>query len=94
MKIIILLCGALPIFSFTFLEKQKMCMNCKYFKKNYFSANHLGKCSLFPLEKTSRYLIDVPANKTDFDYTYSSIARGSEYMCGKKGELFIKKKGL
>jgi len=94
MKIIILFCSVLPIFSFTFLEKQKMCANCKYFKKNYFSVNHLGKCSLFPLEKTNRYLIDVSAIRTDDDYTYCSIARESEYMCGKKGELFIKKKGL
>ena len=84
MKIIILICGVLPIFSFEPL-KQKMCTNCKYFKNNYFSVNHLGKCSLFPLEKT---------NRTDADYTYCSIARGSDYMCGKKGDLFIKKKGL
>ena len=93
MKIIILLCSVLPIFS-SFLEKQKMCTNCKYFKKNYFSVNHLGKCSLFPLEKTNRYLIDVPSIRTDDDYTYCSIARGSEYMCGKKGDLFVKKKGI
>jgi hypothetical protein len=101
MKIIILICCVLPIFSFQQCEvfsfeplKQKMCANCKYFKKNYFSVNHLGKCSLFPLEKTNHYLIDVPAIRTDADYTYCSIARGSEYMCGKKGDLFIKKKGL
>ncbi len=73
----------IPVLSF-FPEKQKMCTNFKYYKKNYFSANHLGKCSLFPLEKTNRYLIDVPAITTDADYTYCSIARESEYMCGKK----------
>ena len=84
----------LLIFSFTFLEKQKMCAKCKYYKNNYFSVNHLGKCSLFPLDKTNRYVIDVPKDRPDTDYTYCSIARGSEYMCGKKGELFIKKKGL
>jgi hypothetical protein len=94
MKLIIFFCYVLPIFSFTFSKKQKMCANCKYFKKNYFSVNHLGKCALFPLEKTNRYLIDVPAIRTDADYIYCSIARESEYMCGKKGELFIKKKGL
>jgi hypothetical protein len=29
-------------------------------------------------------MIDVPKIKTVADYTYCSIARGSEYMCGKK----------
>ena len=51
LTILFLFCYLLPIFSLTFLEKEKMCMNCKYFKKNYFSVNHLGKCSLFPIEK-------------------------------------------
>ena len=93
MKIIILFCSMLSIFAFEPL-KQKTCSNCKYFKKNYFSVNHLGKCSLFPIDKTNRYLIDVPAIRTDADYTYCSIARESDYMCGKKGDLFIKKKCL
>jgi hypothetical protein len=39
---------------------------------------------LFPLEKTNRYMIDVPEIKTDADYTYCSIARGSDTCVEKK----------
>jgi len=87
MKLIILFLYVLPIFSFTFMEKQKMCANCKYFKKIYFSVNHLGKCSLFPLEKTNRYLIDVPAIKTDADYTV--LLQETLNICVAKKENYL-----
>jgi hypothetical protein len=81
----------LPVYSFKG-EKQKLCINCKYFKKNFLSNNKIGKCSLFPREETNRYhLVDGSPNIPEIEYTYCSIAREHDYMCGKTGTLFVKK---
>jgi len=87
------LCFILPVFSFEG-DKQKLCMNCKYFKKNFLSDNKFGKCSLFPREETTTYyLVDGSPNRPE-DYYYCSTAREYDSMCGKTGTLFIKKNGI
>jgi len=85
---IILFCYVLPIFSL----QEKLCVNCKYFKKTFLSDNKFGKCSLFPKEETTKYhLVDGSSNKPETEYTYCSIARSYNDMCGSDGFYFSKK---
>ena len=54
-------------------EIPKLCINCKYFKKNNFYNNTFAKC-------TKTYMIDVVDGT--HKYSYASIAR--EYECKEK----------
>lgn len=79
----------LPMYAFQG-EPQKLCMNCKHFKKSFLQENRFGKCSLFPRETNGNdYLVD--GTKSKMDYYYCSTARISEDMCGLDGYFFAKK---
>ena len=91
MNIIILFCYLLPIFALK--GEPKLCINCKSFKKDFFSDNQFGKCSLFQKESYSiNYLVDGKRTIPKNEYYYCSTARGSDDMCGKDGLLFEKKR--
>jgi len=78
-----------PIFS---LKGHKICINCKYFKKDFLSNDNFGKCALFPKEiYNTDYLVDGKRIKQKNEYYYCSTARSSDDMCGKSGKQFVKK---
>lgn len=79
--IILIICSIItPVFCF-----EKICANCKFFKKDIITGNTFGKCLLFPKteEKIIEYL--VTGIQKNVDYYYCSTARNSDNMCGKKG---------
>jgi hypothetical protein len=78
----------LPIFSLK-IDKPKLCVNCKYFVK--YGTNHIyGKCSLFP-KINNNYLVTGNEEDKSEHYTYCSIARSNDDMCGKEGMKYKKK---
>lgn len=78
----------IPIFSF---NEQRICVNCKYFKKDFWSENKFGKCELFPIEKNNKdYLVDGKTIMPNNNF-YCSTARGFDSMCGEIGNHFQKK---
>jgi hypothetical protein len=70
-------------------EKQKVCFNCKHFKKTLFNQNQFGRCKLFP--KESNELVGEYKPKIKIDYYFCSTARDNDDMCGKEGFFFEKK---
>jgi len=79
----------LPILS---LKKTtpKFCINCKFFINSVsIIDNKHGKCALFPKEEnTVNFLV---SGVDDNDYSYCSIARKYDNMCGKEGKKYKKK---
>lgn len=78
----------LPILSL----KPKLCINCKYFIKDYLSNDKFGKCSLFPKKENDIYMLvsGIPEDK-NLEYHYCSVSREIVNMCGKEGKLYKKK---
>jgi hypothetical protein len=95
MKYILLIIGynILSIFS-AYEIKPKLCIDCKFFRKGFFTNNKYGKCSLFPIEEenNNRYLL-VDGNKMNNkpEYHYCAVARKFKSMCGPEGTLYVKK---
>jgi len=99
---ILFICSIIvPIFS---LEKTtpKICVNCKFFKNDLIfdiaSEKRYGKCLAFPIvteENENDYndflVTGIKKNKI-IEYSYCSIARRSEDMCGKGGKMYKSKK--
>jgi len=73
--------------------KPKLCVNCKYFVKDFFSANKFGKCSQFPRQDDSKYHLVTGIDDRKQDLYYCSTARSSEHMCGEDAKKYVPKKG-
>lgn len=86
----------LPVFSFKEI-KPKHCFNCKYFISNTDEVK-FGKCSAFPKKTDNQYFL-VTGTEEDkiIDYSYCSVARNNDRMCGNEGIMhkrkYIKKGG-
>ena len=72
--------------------KPKLCINCKFFQKDFFTINKFGKCALFPIkdQKNEYFLVDGKDNEKK-DYYFCSTARNFDVMCGAEGKLYEKK---
>ena len=71
------------------LTKPKLCIDCKYFKKDFFIDNKFGTCSFFPKKKEDEYfLVDGITTK---QYMYCNVARKIDDMCGEEGKFYEKK---
>jgi hypothetical protein len=73
--------------------RPKFCIDCKFYKKDFFTFSEFGKCSLFPKEKDTDYFL-VNGNKknnNNIEYYYCNTARISDNMCGEEGKLYEKK---
>ena len=68
--------------------KPKFCVNCKYYILPLHYKESDGRCTLFPLQK-SDFLVAGTRNPTSF--SYCSIARTWEDMCGKNATKYVKK---
>jgi hypothetical protein len=72
--------------------RQKLCIDCKFYTKSFFSSSEFGKCKLFPREKDNDYfLVNGNNNNNNTEYNFCSIARKYDYMCGKEGKFYEKK---
>jgi hypothetical protein len=64
----------------------KLCMNCKHFKKDIFTPSRFAKCSKFLIIDTNvDHLIDGKRREEKKNMYYCSIARSSSRMCGEEG---------
>ena len=87
---LILFFNILPAFSYN--TKPNLCIDCKFFTKEFLKDNKFGKCTFFPIEKSSTdYLVDGTRGFEPTEYFYCSTARSSERMCGEEGKHFEKK---
>ena len=75
--------------------KPKLCMDCAFFTKDFFTTNKFGKCALFPKEEykptNKYYLVDGMKVVNNVDYYFCATARECENMCGMEGKLFKKR---
>ena len=70
----------------------KLCINCKFFRKDFFTRSKFGQCSMFPIEPESEYyLVNGKPDNDDNIYLYCSISRKFEHMCGKEGKYYEEK---
>jgi hypothetical protein len=72
----------------------KLCVNCKFYKKDLLGGTQFGKCTLFPREKENdRFLVDGkgPTTKTT-DYWYCSTVRNNGDKCGPEARYFEEKR--
>lgn len=78
----------------TFSLEPKLCINCKFFTKEFFFDNKFGKCILFPREDLNdidNFLVNGIVEKKKIKYNYCSIARNYDDMCGKEGKFYDNK---
>lgn len=72
--------------------KPKLCCECKFFIKDFFTANKFGKCALFPKEEKEddnmHFLVDGVKNNNKMEYSYCSISRKYPKMCGPEGTFY------
>ena len=72
--------------------KPKLCVDCKFFRKDFFDQNKFGKCSLFPqIDDNDYFLIDGYKSIKNTNYNYCVVSRKYDNMCGKEGKLYEKK---
>ena len=74
-------------------NKPKLCIDCKFFKKDLFS-NKYGKCSLFTTEEDNKYFLVDGIDRNRIEYQYCAIARKYDDMCGKEGKFYVKNRGI
>jgi hypothetical protein len=67
------------------------CVKCKFFKNNFFTDSKFGKCSLYPksVENSDFFVTGIETPKK-IEYTYCSVARTFESMCGEEGKFYQK----
>lgn len=97
MNIIFVIVSLMILSSFSAMQiKPKFCIDCKFFKKDSsicsFNNNKYGKCSLFENEEENNYFLVDGIDNSKKEYTYCSIARKYENMCGKEGKFYKKKR--
>ena len=71
--------------------KPKLCINCKFFTKDFFSSNEFGKCTLYPIQRDNIDFLVVGIKKKKNDFYYCSTSRKFNDMCGNEGKYFVKK---
>lgn len=72
--------------------RPKLCIDCKFYTKNFFTFSEFGKCSLFPKEQDNSYfLVNGNNNYNNREYHYCATSRNSERMCGEEGKFYEKK---
>jgi len=80
------------ILASTLSTKPNLCINCKYFTKEFLTSNDFGKCTKFPKvdDDTAFFVNGVkPREKKEFHYCLTS--RKFNYMCGNEGKYYEKK---
>ena len=69
-----------------------LCVDCKFYKKDFFTFSEFGKCTVFPAENYDEYfLVNGNNNYNNKEYHYCSTARKFDHLCGKEGKFYEKK---
>jgi len=72
--------------------KPKLCIYCKFYKKDFFTSSEFGKCVFLAIEKENDYFLVNGNNDNDnTEYYYCSTSRKYDHLCGKEGKFFEKK---
>lgn len=75
--------------------KPKFCIDCKFFKNNFFTGSEFGKCSAFPeidIEKdNANFLVNGYKKESKKEFNYCSTARKYDHLCGKEGKFYERK---
>jgi hypothetical protein len=81
------------IFGLFFVDalKPTLCLNCKFYKKDFLSDKRFGKCLLFPQEKSNNYIFVDGTKDNKIEYYYCATARNLDHMCGEEGKFYNKK---
>ena len=74
-------------------NKPKLCIDCKFFKKDLLSTKY-GKCSLFTTEEANKSFLVDGIDRTRIEYQYCSIARNFDDMCGQEGKFYVKNRSI
>ena len=70
----------------------KLCINCRFYTKDFFTFSKFGKCSMFPTEpEPEYYLVNGKPDNNNIEYHYCSTSRKFEHMCGKEGKYYEEK---
>ena len=70
-------------------DGEKICKNCKFFKKDFITDTKFGHCSHFPTEPINNYyLVDGYKDNSPTSYHYCATARSSDRMCGPEGKYY------
>jgi len=76
----------------TMNTKEKICKDCKYFKKEFFSETKFGHCSRFLNQPLNDYsLVDGVKDLSPASYHYCATARKFDDMCGPEAKYFESK---
>ena len=71
--------------------KPKLCIDCKHFKKAFFSDDKYGKCAVSPVViEDDNYEVTGIVLQEKNDHQFCSIERRYG-ECGVDGKLFVKK---
>lgn len=72
--------------------KEKICKDCKFFKKEFFTETKFGHCSRFLNQPTNDYsLVDGVKDMSPTSYHYCATARKFDDMCGPEAKYFESK---
>jgi hypothetical protein len=64
----------------------KLCMNCKHFKKDIFTSSKYAQCKKYLIiDKNVNYLIDGKRKEETKNMYYCSTARSFDNLCGEDG---------
>lgn len=69
----------------------KFCINCKFYKKTFFTDSEFGKCTMFPRKQTNDNYLVNGKNATIEEYYYCSTVREYDNMCGEEGKFYEEK---
>ena len=87
MKIILLFCVSIVS------ALDKLCMNCKHFKRDIFTPSKYAQCKKFLIiDKNVNYLIDGKRKEETKNMYYCSTARSFDNLCGEDGTGYEAKK--
>lgn len=81
---LILICAILSF------SASKLCTNCKFYTKDFFSSSEFGKCALFFEVKPSSELVNGDT-RTYKEYHFCSVSRHFEHLCGNEGKFYEEK---
>jgi hypothetical protein len=68
----------------------KLCINCKFYTKRFFTISEFGKCTLFPKGNYDTFFVNGK-NNNNKEYYYCYTSREFDDMCGKEGKFYEKK---
>jgi len=74
------------------MKQEKICKDCKFFTKDFFTETKFGHCSRFLNQPTNDYsLVGGVKDVSPTIYHYCATARKFDDMCGPEGKYFESK---